>query len=143
MRAYYVLRALDSSMSELDRAMESATEIGFAEESLVVNAFQRIRHPLVRQAAASSVRDLANLDASLPRERTPYVLPGPLNPPASPALPSGEQLVDRPPVDQMGQDRIREVEGHGDARRSRRRRRAETGGDGEDANGTQSAKGEQ
>jgi hypothetical protein len=130
MRVYYVLRSLDSSMSEMEQAMEGGTQIGVAEEKLIVNAYQRIRHPLVRQAAASSVRDLANLDASLPRERTPYVLQGPLNPPAV-------EDGDAPPrleLGELGQSAIEGVDRQEDTRHPRRKRRGGhgAGGSGDD-----------
>ncbi len=133
MRVYYVLRALNSSMSDLERAMEHPTEESAAEEVVLAQAFRRVRHPELRAWVLATVRDAANLDASLVRavgsDRAPYVMPGPFQPPVAPLpeivasdssmdLPPGE----RPSLGEMGQDRLDEAERSGVPSRQRKKR---------------------
>jgi hypothetical protein len=123
MRVYYVLRALDSSMEE-----------SAAEEIVVVQALRRIRHPQVREWVVTAIRDAANLDASLPRERSPYVMQGPFQPPAV-ALPevhdggAPEETAERPSLGEMGQTRLAEVDRQDGAKRGHRKQRGSDAGE--------------
>lgn len=126
MRLYYILRALDSSLAECERAMDSAAEISTAESAIIISAFQRIHHPRLREYASDSVRELANLDATLPRDRAAYnVLPGPLNPPE---VEEPEPMDDRPSLGEMGQGRIAAADNAQDGRPQNRRRSGGQGG---------------
>jgi hypothetical protein len=131
MRVYFTLRALDSSMGDLERAMEHVSEVGAAEEALLVRAFRRIQNPALRDWASSTIRDAANVDASLPRERSPYVMPGPFRPPVASAIPNAipgdapegdaSEGQDRPTLEQLGRAQLGELDRQDAERRARKR----------------------